>query len=131
MPGTMPEVETVMRWGLRPTSTTSRRTACHEVVVVEERLAHAHEDQVDAVAADFDFVALEDGDDLAGDFACGEVALEAEFGGEAELAVDGAADLAGDADGGAPAGGVLRRRIGWGLCFPTLSPERWRKDGAP
>ena len=27
MPGTMPEVETVMRWGLRPTSVTRRRTA--------------------------------------------------------------------------------------------------------
>ncbi len=46
--------------------------------------------------------------DLAGDLARGEVALQAEFGGEAELAVDGAADLRGDADGGAgPAFRVL------------------------
>ena len=44
------------------------------------------------------------GDHLAGDFARGEIALQAEFGGEAELAVDGAADLAGDADGGAGSG---------------------------
>ena len=51
-------------------------------------------------------MAVEDGDDLAGDFASGEIALQAELGGEAELAVDGAADLAGDADGGALAFGV-------------------------
>ena len=79
----------------------------HEGVVVEEGLAHAHEDEVDAVAADLDVVALEDGDDLSGDFAGGEVADDAELGGEAELAVDGAADLAGDADGGV----VMRSRF--------------------
>jgi len=84
----------------------------HEVVVVEERLSHPHEDQVDSVAADFDFVTVEDGDDLAGDFAGGEVALEAEFGGETELTVDSAADLAGDADGGAlPTGAGRVRRL--------------------
>ena len=54
MPGTMPEVETVMRRGLRPTSLDQQADGGHEVVVVEERLAHAHEDQIDAVAADFD-----------------------------------------------------------------------------
>ena len=80
----------------------------HEVVVVEKRLAHAHEDQVHAVAAHVDAVAVEDRDDLAGDLAGGEVALQAEFGGEAELAVDGAADLAGDADGGAAPGSSFR-----------------------
>ena len=93
----------------------------HEVVVVEKRLAHAHEDQVHAVAADADGVAIENRDDLAGDFARREIALQAELGGEAELAVDGAADLRGDADGGA--GPVFRsfshpscalRRKGWG-----------------
>ena len=50
--------------------------------------------------AELDGVAIEDGGDLAGDLARGEVAADAELGGEAELAVDGAADLAGDADGG-------------------------------
>ena len=70
----------------------------HEVVVVQERLAHAHEHQVDALAAHFDAVALEYGDHLAGDLARGQVALETELGGQAELAVDGAAHLAGDAD---------------------------------
>ena len=50
-------------------------------------------------------MAAEDGDDLAGDLAGGEVALDAEFGGETELTVDGAADLRGDADGGAAACG--------------------------
>ena len=86
-----------------------------KLVVVEERLAHAHENQVDAVAANFDFLAVEDGNDLAGDFSGGEIALEAEFGGEAELAVDGAADLAGDADGGAVTG-----LVGEDWRFPCL-----------
>ena len=83
----------------------------HEVGVVEEGLAHAHEDEVDAcrggvaaAAAEVDAVAVEDGGDLAGDLAGGEVAADAELRGEAELAVDGAADLAGDADGGAAVG---------------------------
>ena len=109
-----------MRCGLRPTSSDQQADGGHEVVVVEEGLAHAHEDQIDAVAADLDAVAVEDGDDLAGDLAGGEVALQAELGGEAELAVDGAADLAGDADGGALAfrpflfGGF---EFGWGAAF--------------
>src|SRR6202020_1393229 len=84
---------------------------CDEVLVVEERLAHAHEDEVDARrggmaagAAELDVVAVEDGCALAGDLAGGEVAADAEFGGEAELAVDGAAYLAGDAEGGAAVG---------------------------
>ena len=45
-------------------------------------------------------LAVEDGGDLAGDLAWGEVAGDAELGGETELAVDGAAYLGGDADGG-------------------------------
>ncbi len=83
----------------------------HEVGVVEKGLAHAHEDEVDAcrggvaaAAAEVDPVAVEHGGDLSGDLARGEVAADAELGGEAELAVDGAADLAGDADGGAAVG---------------------------
>ena len=80
----------------------------HEGVVVEEGLAHAHEDEVDAVAAKLDLMAAEDRDDLTGDLAGSEVALDAELCGETELAVDGAADLRGDADGGAAA----RWRVG-------------------
>lgn len=72
----------------------------HEGVVVEEGFAHAHEDKVDAVLADGDPVAVKDGGDLSGDLAGGEVAADAEPGGEAELAVNGAAYLGGDADGG-------------------------------
>ena len=82
-----------------------------EVGVVEEGLAHAHEDEVDACgvgvaagAGELDLMAVEDGGDLAGDLACGEVAADAQLGGEAELAVDGAANLTGDADGGAAVG---------------------------
>src|SRR5271166_6287279 len=73
----------------------------HEVVVVEERFALSHEDEVDAVAVNIDALVVERGEDLANDFAWGEIALEAEKGRHAELAVDGAADLGGDADGGA------------------------------
>ena len=73
----------------------------HEGVVVEEGLAHAHKDEVDAVAPELDLVTAKDSDDLTGDLAGGEVALDAELRGETELAVDGAADLGGDADGGA------------------------------
>ena len=56
-------------------------------------------------------MAAQNGDDLAGDLAGGEIALDAELGGETELAVDGAADLRGDADGGAAACG--RRVVGY------------------
>ncbi len=96
----------------------------HEVVVVEERLAHAHEDQIHAIAAHADAVAVEDGDDLAGDFARGEVALQAKLRGQAELAVDRAADLAGDADGGPTRfhrmSSVPVAAAGWGSRLPTL-----------
>ncbi len=106
----MPEVLTVMRdSGMGMLG--EQADGGDEVGVVEEGLAHAHEDEVDAGgggvaagAADVDVVAVEDGGDLAGDLAGGEVAADAEFGGETELAVDGAADLAGDADGGAAVG---------------------------
>ena len=46
-------------------------------------------------------MAAKDGDDLTGDLAGGEIAFDAELRGETELSVDGAADLRGDADGGA------------------------------
>src|SRR6185437_9764463 len=72
----------------------------HEGVIVEEGFAHAHKDQVDAVAAYLHVVALEHRDHLPGDFSGGKVADNAQLGGEAELAIDGAADLAGDAEGG-------------------------------
>src|SRR5580700_10435727 len=67
---------------------------------------------VAARAAEFDAMAVEDGGDLTGDLASGEVATDAELGSEAELAVDGAANLTGDADGGAAVGeggGILFR----------------------
>ena len=42
----------------------------HEIVVVEKGFAHAHKNEIDAVAADADGVAIENGDDLAGNLAC-------------------------------------------------------------
>ena len=57
-------------------------------------------------------MAVEDGGYLAGDLTRGEVAADAELRGEAELTIDGAANLTGDADGGAAVGeggGILFR----------------------
>src|SRR6202021_34445 len=82
-----------------------------EVGVVEEGLAHAHEDEINsgrsgvaAGTAEFDVMAVEDGGDLTGDLAGSEVAADTELGGEAELAVHGAPNLAGHADGRAAVG---------------------------
>ena len=85
---------------------TDQQAHCvHEGVVVEEGLAHAHEDKVDAVGlapafatADGDSVAGEHGGDLPGDLARGQVAPNAELRGKAELTVDRAADLTRDAN---------------------------------
>ena len=125
MPGRMPEVETVMRDSGMPMPSTSRRTRCHEGVVVQEGLAHAHEDEVDAVWLPMLRlrVAVEDGGDLAGDLARGEVAADAELRGEAELAVDGAADLAGDADGrpAIPASASAPKLLADGHCLAAPS----------
>jgi len=63
---------------------------CHEVLVVQERLTHAHENQVDAVAADFDALASQHRNRLAGNLPGREVALQPQLGRQAELAVHGA-----------------------------------------
>ena len=72
-----------------------------DVGEVEERLALAHHDDVQAV--DVGFYALVAGysQDLPYDLACGQAAFEAHQCCQAEFAIYGAADLAGDADGGA------------------------------
>jgi len=58
------------------------------------KLSHAHKNEVDAAFVELNLVALEHGYDLACDFAGSEIALHTEFGGEAELAIDRATDLA-------------------------------------
>jgi hypothetical protein len=92
----------------------------HEVIVIEEWLAHAHEDQIHAITADADGLAFEDRNYLACDFARGEVALQAQLCGEAKLAIDGATDLRGDADGGALPGlvSVMEGRLRFVLTHP-------------
>ena len=50
----MPEVETVMRDSGDADFVDEQADGVHEGVVVEEGLAHAHEDEVDAVAAELD-----------------------------------------------------------------------------
>ena len=81
--------------------------ALHEGVVVQERLAHPHEDQVDprrcldaAPAADPHPLAVEHRGHLSGDLASSQVAPHPQPRRQAELAVHRAAHLAGDADGG-------------------------------
>ena len=101
MPGTMPDGGDGHAREGEADFRAEQTDRVHEGVVVEEGLAHAHEDEVDAVAAELDLVTAKDSDDLTGDLAGGEVAFDAELRGETELAVDGAADLRGDADGGA------------------------------
>ena len=74
----------------------------HGVVVVVERFAHAHEDDI-AQAVAFSGEDAPDVEHLGHDFARGEMAGEAHLPGGAEDAAHGAADLGGDA-GGVPAG---------------------------
>ncbi len=65
---------------------------------IKERLALAHEDDV-GVGLKRLFVFFERDEDLRDDFAGSEIADEAELRSEAELAIDGAAGLRGNADG--------------------------------
>jgi len=69
-----------------------------DVVEIEERFALAHENDV-GVGLKRVFVFFERDENLRDDFAGREIADESELRGEAELAVDSAAGLRGDADG--------------------------------
>ena len=75
----------------------------HRRVVVVERLAHAHEDDVEALVEHAE-LAQQDAD-LADDLACRQVADDAHAAGQAEGALHRAADLGRDAEG-------LRRGVG-------------------
>ena len=70
-----------------------------DVVEVEERFALAHHDDVHLARGGVHAVAGGGEEDLADNFARGEIALEAHEGREAELAIDGAADLRRNAEG--------------------------------
>ena len=56
IPGTMPEVETVIREAGKPNFVHQQAHRVHERVVVQEGLAHAHEHEVDAVTAKLDLM---------------------------------------------------------------------------
>src|SRR5579884_1714096 len=71
-----------------------------EVRIIEEGLAHAHEDEVDAVASRPDPLVLQHGRDLPNNFSGRQVAFDAEQRCQAELTIDGAPDLTGNADRG-------------------------------
>src|SRR5260370_36986230 len=96
----------------------------HEIVIVEERLPHAHENQVYAILWRRYFLILQDGTNLTHNLTSGQIALDAELRREAELAIHGAPHLAGDADRGPvpiassiPLGGISRL-----AAIPCLSP---------
>jgi len=90
----------------------------HDGVEIEERLALAHEDDV-GLRFEFGVMFTEDDENLAKDFGGSEIADQPKCGGEAEVAIDGASGLGGNADGLAicfghedrfDGGGGLRRR---------------------
>ncbi len=66
----------------------------HELVIVQERLAHTHEHQVDAVAADLHALALQYCDHLTGDLPRRQVALNPQLRGQTKLTVHRTAYLA-------------------------------------
>jgi hypothetical protein len=85
-----------------------------DVGQIEQGLALAHQNDVEFVEIGEQAVARGDVQDLADDFAGGEIAFEAEQSGEAEPAIDGTTELRGDAEGVAPAFGICRPRVGGG-----------------
>ena len=88
-----------MRDSGKPTPSTSSRTAFMKLRIVQKRFAHAHKNDVDALALHIHLAVIQHGDDLAHDFSGAQVAFYAQQRGEAELAIHGAAYLAGNADG--------------------------------
>src|SRR6185312_1473380 len=100
--------------------------ALHEGVVVQKRFTHTHEDEVDAVLAHFDAMSIEHCGDLPGDLPGSQVAANPQLGRQAELAVDGAADLAGNADRRPPES-LLRERAPVALVdLAELARHRFR-----
>ena len=87
-----------MRDSGKPTPSTSSRTAFMKLRIIQERLAHAHKNNVDALALHIHLAVIEHGDDLAHDLSGAQVAFYAQQRREAELAIHGAAYLAGNAD---------------------------------
>ena len=85
----------------------------HEVVIVQERFALSHEDQVDAVALHLDLLIAEHRQNLSHDFARTQVAVQAEKSSHAEGTFDRAANLAGDADGRALPASLALGSLGW------------------
>src|SRR5713226_7346746 len=71
----------------------------HEIVIVEERLPHAHENQVYAILWRRYLLILKDGTNLTHDRARSPIALHAELCGVEEVVIHLAPPLAGDADG--------------------------------
>src|SRR5258706_2394275 len=80
----------------------------HYGVEVQQRFALAHEDEI-GLWRELRFVLLERNQDLRENFPGREIADQAELRGQAELAVDGAPCLRGDADGLAAGAGHKHR----------------------
>src|SRR5262249_39277872 len=72
----------------------------HEMQIIQERFAHAHENDIYSLPLEIDATIIQYCAYLAHDLPCCQVALHPEERGQTELAVHGAAYLAGNADGG-------------------------------
>jgi len=98
-----------------PNALNQQSRRLHKILVVQERFAHAHENQVDAILGRENVLIFQHGANLPHKLTGGQVALHSEQRGQAELAVDCTAHLAGDADGRASSishrGGVYRSRV--------------------
>ena len=102
----------------------------HKVVVVQKGFALSHENEIDAVALRLDLLGAEHSQDLAHDFAGGQVAMQAQKSSHAEGALDGAAYLAGDADRGPlPASSIWRRLRGGNIFIPLFRQRRAKEWG--
>ena len=103
--GSRPTVDNVTRRGDTVEAVFVRQDPqrLHRLVVVVQRLAHAHQDDVEPLVAHGERVG--EHADLADDLAGGQVPRQPHLAGEAEGAGHGAADLGRDAEG-------HRRRVG-------------------
>ena len=95
-----------------------------DVVEVEHRLAHAHENDRLELAADGEGFAAE-GEELLHDFAGCEVSLETCLGGCAKIATHGTANLRGNAAGGA-VGAEVRHQHGLDGAAVVEAEEEFR-----
>jgi len=85
----------------------------HEILVIQERFAHPHKNQIDAILRRRDLLVFQHGTNLADNLARRQIALRTQQCRQARLAIHGATHLAGNANrrSANPARPLFRRRI--------------------